>query len=207
VVRPSVVEVNHHHQVSVGNHVNGWTSVLGTLIIELEGVEEGIDDSLLSPGELSSDFLLISREDDTEGSSEEAILGLLWVMDGVHLEVVSLLINGVLRSSVEMELLSNELGVSFEDLSGELRDEVVWIGSIRNNKINLDGVTVHVNWSRESIRVFLHVSLLVFSSIILPGVLLSFVGLVIEATLGFLGHQVDWRLVGSAAVVGSITIC
>jgi len=127
-------------------------------------------------------------------------------MDGVHLEVISLLINGVLRSSVEMELLSDELGVSSEDLTGELRDEVVWIGSISDVKIGLDGVTVHVDWSLESVGVLLHDSLLVFSSIFFPGVDLLLVGLVEGVALGSLGHQVDWRLVGGTAVVGLFTV-
>jgi hypothetical protein len=63
LVHPSVVEVNHHHQVSVFNHINNWSIVLSWLIVELEEVEEGIDDSFLNPGELGGGTL--NREDHT----------------------------------------------------------------------------------------------------------------------------------------------
>jgi hypothetical protein len=89
-------------------------------------------------------------------------------MDGVHLEVVSHFINGMLRSSVEMELLSNEFGVSSEDISGDLGHKVVGVGIICDIKIDLDGMTVHVLLCRELVGVLLHDGLLVVSSIVFP---------------------------------------
>lgn len=117
LVDPSVVHVNHLHKVAVGGHIDGW-SQFGGVVFHLKRVEESIDDSHLIVGEHGGEVL--NGEDDTHGSGDHGSSRLAWVVDGVHLEVVSDSINGMFRSSMEVELLCLEIKVSFEHGLSEL---------------------------------------------------------------------------------------
>jgi hypothetical protein len=61
---------------------------------KVDGIEESIDDFLLSVGEFGS--ILVHREDNTDGSVSESVEGLLSKMDSMHLEVISSIVDCML---------------------------------------------------------------------------------------------------------------
>ena len=72
------------------------------LVAEKKTVEEFVDDSPLLIGYTRIVFLCV--KDDSEGGRDDTIFSFLGEVDGVHLEVESLTVDGVFGAGVQMEL-------------------------------------------------------------------------------------------------------
>jgi len=183
-----VVQVNQLHHVGNRDEVNRGVSVI---VSHFHGVEECVNESLLSPGELSS--VVLDREKDTGHGGKEVVLGSFsGRVLGLQLEVESLPVDCVLGTSVESERLGSPVCLSLEDILGHLgseADQGIWISL----KVGGDSVPVP-NWSE--VEAIVVVSLGV---IVLPPNQFTFV-LLLSSTLVSV-DQVDWRLVLASAVV------
>jgi hypothetical protein len=116
LVDVSVLAVNHVHEVSDGHKVNCWA--LDRSVIKLHGVEESVDQSSFSPGQLGSG--LLDGEKDADHSGREVVLlSILWGVEQLELEVFSLSVDGVLRASSDVHVGTSPLGVGTEDLLTE----------------------------------------------------------------------------------------
>lgn len=119
LINVSVVCIDHCHQISIGDQRLDWIVDLR----KIDGIEESIDNLLLGIGEFGG--VLVHREDDTNSSITESVESFLSKMDSMHLEIESSVVNGMLRSSMEMELSSVPLGVGTEDGRTNLGSERV----------------------------------------------------------------------------------
>lgn len=101
LVGPSVVEVHHLQKGAIVEDIDLCYTGLG---VELERVEEAVDDLLFAPREVCG--IVLHVKEDTNGGLANLIdsLGICWMVDSLHFKVVSITINSVLRTAMEMEL-------------------------------------------------------------------------------------------------------
>lgn len=118
-VNPSVVIVNHHHKVTILDLSRLENGSVCAIIIPVQGGEEVSDDLLL--GIIKFDVCIINREHYAHGCIRNIVDGLMCKMNSVHLKIVSLTINSVLRPVMEMELDSSEPCVTAESISSKIR--------------------------------------------------------------------------------------
>ena len=199
LVDVSVPTVNNVEKVSDGHKVNSWTLV-GS-IIQLHGLEESVDDSLLSRGELGSRVLDGEKDSDHSGG-EISILNVLRGVEQLELKVLSLTIDGVLRASADLHVGASPLGVGSEHALAEHGLEAKSsIFAIHDHGVHLDGRSIE----RPADVLSIWVDSL--GIVILPRPDFVLVGLLESVLFGASGDQIDWRLVGtSTLVVGDVKV-
>lgn len=134
-INPTVSRVDHVHQFPIRNEGDSGVG----LQVPLHLVEKLVDQFNLFFCDRA--VIIIHIEDDTPGGISESIGGGLSIVDSVHLEVISLSVNSVFRTSVEMELHSGESVVRAVHRGGHFRFEGLGVlGSFVHG--NLGGVTV-----------------------------------------------------------------
>ena len=150
LVDPSVFEISHFHDGSVRDNIDFWLRSSGC---PLHGVEESINDSDLVFGHAL--VIVVDIEYEAHGGGNEVSTSIsrsrlaIWYMDGVHLKIVSLSVDGVLGSSMHVELESIPGHSCAEHGGCQLRSEGVGavdfgrerdLGGIRRSESgNLDG--------------------------------------------------------------------
>jgi len=100
LVDPSVFEVSEIHDLTVGNQVNNWFSILVPLHVLKESLESGI----LSHRDGFVEILNGEEETDSGILNLLGVVPVLGQMNGMHLEIKILTVNCVLRRCMEMEL-------------------------------------------------------------------------------------------------------
>ena len=137
-VNPSVFHVEQHHDVSIGGNVDNGSS--HGLICPLLTVKEGVDHHLLGCRKLRG--VILNRKQNAHSCLNETVvcLSVYWVVHRVHFQIVSLAVNGVFWSRMEMELNAFEVFVSAVYLFCHLRRERTDTSIRGRRKIHLLGM-------------------------------------------------------------------
>ena len=180
LVDPSVPAVKCHEEVSDGHKINGWA--LGRNIIQLHGLEENVDDSLLSIGQLGS-RVLDGEKDSERSGGEISILNVLRCVVDLELKVLSLTINGVLGASTHLHVGGSPLGVSSKHALAEHGLEAKSsIFAIHDHVVQLDGLSI------ESPADFLSIWVDSLGIVVLPRPDFVLVGLLESVLFGVSGN-------------------
>lgn len=109
LVHPSVVAINHLHQISICDHIyEGFIITLfidgstiwqisvycGLKIIPFQRVEESVNNFLLSPGKIRG--VALNGKHNTNSGITNFIYSFFSLMNGMHFEILSDSINSVL---------------------------------------------------------------------------------------------------------------
>jgi hypothetical protein len=183
LVDVSVVGVNKLHKVTIRHEIHCWAFFWH--VTPFEAVKEVVDYCLFRFREVGCEVL--DWEYDSHSGSNEAAFDILGEVNGVHLKIEPLAVDGMLRTWMEMELICAKLIIGTEYLLCNLRGKhVLAISSI---EVHLIGETIkfRVGFQLVWIGFGEHVCVLV-------------VDFVIEVS-GVFRNEIDWRLVCRAAKV------
>jgi len=99
-IDPSIFRVDTHHKFTIGNKRNKGVISLTPLHLIEEFVDEG------DLGGSNTFVVIVDREHNSDGRVGKSSDSSVSDMDGVHFKILSFSVNGVFRSSMEMELNS-----------------------------------------------------------------------------------------------------